>query len=590
VLLLLLLHASTSALAVDLRDRTPAETYQLILLLTDEVKALRQQQGVQDPWPSVAVVGKKEARHEYQKALEVLSKINRYRIIHKLGGIETPNYPSRELTPNEVYDLVERLVRELQVLSTGSKGVSSQSPIKAGVSFGSRGENYRQLWVISKAFDPLLGVRGFLPSDVFAQSERIVALVRFLRVSQAMPSMPPKPKKTKGKHPNHALAASYQLLAAIQKAERNLWMDPVTVPPLKKRVITPTEVYDALQTNIAELQRIKFRLGVDRTFDEVERATNKTPDDVIQNLRWAMMAMPTFPLTKRLIQYDPKTLEKNPNDVFAMVQLTLEKLRYYKRFRGIRVEANTPPDVSALQPRHVYQKILESLRKVVSLRQQAGFSASAIPLFPMRLITSSDVFMVASRLNRALDLIYDAEGVPAEMFKENIVHDKTPNEVFRVAWQISYELDTILGTQGQTPDDVFQMARFVVAHIQRLQQKLGVQDPIVSPPPLIPHLKPADVFVQAESVLSTIAQLKQRAGIFGTSLPVAEEDGVVTPNDVFNLVSVLLADIVEVEIHLGITTQLPLPSGVKGKTPSDVFQQLAYANKLLHGVLGAHDQ
>jgi len=583
VLMLLILTTSDLSSAAQLLDKTPKDTYDLTLLLTNEVKTLQQEQGVTTTWPTVVVHGLKGPRHEYQKALEVLSKINRYRVIHKLGAVATPYYPSRKVTPNEVYDLIQRLIHEIRVLH--GSNIASETKTTTITTTATREKNYQQLWEVSKAFDPLLGVRGFLPSDVFAQSQRIVALVRFLRISQNSPSMPPKPKKTQGKHPNHALAAAYQLLTQVRHAEQNLWMDPVTVPLMEKRVITPTEVYDALQTNIAELQRIKFRLGLERAFSEVKTDANKTPDDVIQNLRWAAHSLPKFPFNKPLIQYDPRSLEKSPNDVFLVAQKVLQRLRHYKKLRGIRTKANRPREVIALQPRHVYQKTLECLKKVMVLRQQTGFSASATPYFPMRIITPNDVFALATRLDRALNLVYETIGMAKESFEtRDIAGNKTPSDVFRVMWQISYELDTILNSQGQTPNDVFQMASYVVAHIQRIQRHLDDTPPIPIPT-LVAGMKPADVIVQAHAVLKTIGQLKVRAGMFATSLPIAKQDSRVTPNDVFNLVSVIIAELTEIEIHFGISEQLEPPPSVQNKRPSDVHQQLTYAKQLLHELL-----
>jgi len=112
VISILLLFISGTTNATPHLDKTPQDTYRLTVTLADAVRALRQQQGVKVAWPAVVVKGHKGARHEYQKALEVLSKINRYRIIHKLGPLATPYYPSREITPNEVYDLIQRLINE----------------------------------------------------------------------------------------------------------------------------------------------------------------------------------------------------------------------------------------------------------------------------------------------------------------------------------------------------------------------------------------------------------------------------------------------------------------------------------------------
>jgi len=569
--------------AAQYDDKTPEDTYHQTVQLAAVVKILLQQNSVSVAWPIVVVQGKKRPRHAYQKALEVLSKINRYRQIHKLGPVSTPPYPSRDVTPNEVFDFVQRLAGEVNMLLSEDE-IAQYLDQSQDQSHFTPADVYRELWAISKAFDPLLGVRGFSPADVFAQSEHIIELVRFLRVTQDMPGMPEKPLKPKGKHPNHALASTYQLLDKISQAESRLWMQPVEVPQMEKRVITPTEVYDQLQTVIAELQRIKFRLGVERPLSKVVVRLNKTPDDVIQNLQWASLGMPPFRLDRQLKQYDPTSLEKSSDDVFAIAQLVLLKLKYYKRMRGIRVRANTSPAVSGLKPRHVYQKILENLKKVMELRRQAGFGSSAVPLFPMRPISPNEVFALSSRLDRELNLIYGKSSVHVNMYTIDEFEQKTPNDVFKTMWQISYELDTILGTQGQTPNDVYQMVVYVGNHIKLLGRHMGYELK-GERPSFRAGLEPADVIEKARRILRLIGKIKERAGMFSASAPMPVQGEKVTPNDVFNLVGVIGAELTEVEIHFGISNQLTFPPVVHGKTPSHVYQQLAYAESLLEEIM-----
>ncbi len=323
---------------------------------------------------------------------------------------------------------MQRLIAEVNMLllvQPATKSITRSTTSVSPTTVFSRIENYRQLWQISKAFDPLLGVRGFSPNDVFAQSQHILDLVRFLRLTQNMPSMPKKPAKPKGKHPNHALASAYQLLQKIHRAEESLWIDAVDVPMVEKRVITPTEVYDALQTTIAELERIKFRLGVERLQAVVRPSTKKTPNDVIQNLQWAAAAMPIFPFDRPLQQYNPISLEKTPNDVFSLATHILKTIKLYKKARGIRVKARVPPPVHGLQPHHVYQKTLESLKKIVELRRAVGFVGNVMPRSPMRPITPSDVFEFASRLDNDLHLIYEKSGINIARFQSMDINGKT---------------------------------------------------------------------------------------------------------------------------------------------------------------------
>ncbi|HID00040.1 MAG TPA: hypothetical protein EYP05_01685 [Piscirickettsiaceae bacterium] len=564
----------------------PQDTFYKVRTLAGLVLMLQQKHQKPLQLPPVQVEGDKHPRHEYQKALEVLSKINRYRQINQLGPVAVPPYPSRQVTANEVYEMIQRLITELRVLmdedafKQAQKMAEKYVPIPA---YFSRTHNYELLWRISKAFDPLLGVRGFTPSDVYGQTLIVLDAIRFLRTTQNITDMPPKPPRPDNKHPNHALQEAARLLQKIHQAERNLWMDAVEVPRIPKRVITPTEVYDQMQTIIAELQRIKYRLGVERDLIEPPTHTHKTPSDVVQNLRWAQAAMPLFPLDKPLIQYDPQSLLKTPSDVYAIAENILHKLHAYKRFRGIRLRAQKAPYIGGLQPRHVYQKTTEVLSKVVSLRQQVGLGASALPLYPMRPVTPSDVYQTMARLERELDLIYKRSGMDIKDFTPKTYSDKVPSDVFHVVWTISYEMDTILGTQGQTPSDVYRMAVYLEHHAQQLAHKLGY-DIEVTPPPFKPGLRPADVIVKATELFYLIGDMKKRAGIFTAPPPIPPANDPVTPTDVYNLVVVIAPELIELEVHHGIREQVLYPAPFKDKTPSHVYQKLETVRRLLHQV------
>ncbi len=571
---------------------TPEETFYKIRTLAALTLALQEISGKPVSLPNVKVEGGKAPRHEYQKSLEVLSKINRYRQIHKLGPVAVPPYPSRQITANEVYEMVQRLIAEMRVLVGNEVFQQAQTYADRHVPIPghfTRAQNYELLWRISKAFDPLLGVRGFTPSDVYGQTLVVLDAIRFLRTTQNIPGMPPKPPRPQNKHPNHALKEAATLISIINQAERNLWMDPVEIPDIPKRVITPTEVYDQMQTIIAELQRIKYRLGVERDLIDPPKQSGKTPDDVVQNLRWAQKAMPTFPLDRRLFQYDPKTLLKTPSDVYAIAENVLRKLRAYKRFRGIRMHAQKAPYVSGLQPRHVYQKTTEVLGKVVSLREQVGLGASALPLYPMRPVSPSDVYQTMARLDRELNLIYKNQDMDISRFQPRTFEGKKPSDVFQVVWTISYEMDTILGTEGQTPSDVFRMAVYLERHAQQLASKLGYSLHCKTPP-FKPGLRPADVIVKARELFHLIEDMKKRAGIFSAPPPLPPHGEPVTPNDVYNLVGVIAPELIELEVHQGIHEQVLYPPVFKDKTPSHVYQQLEKVRRILHSIrYGGHE-
>ncbi len=383
----------------------PADVYACLLQAKKEVELLRRQARVRQRWPRVEKQPDRYPRHVLQKCYEVLEKINRLRSIEGMGPITIPQYPTRRITPNEVLTAAKRMLAELRLLTRGQEHVSHPAPSPRPRRRVGYGDNYAMLQEISLALDPVMGVRGFSPDDVFAQSIRVLNNARFLRMSQNLSLDIPAPPRGRGGRSNHALIAAVALLDKIARAEHNLWMKPCRVPPIPRRRIEPNEVYDSLQIVLAELQRIKYRLGLERHFPIPVVERGKTPDDVIRNLKWAKALLPEFSIEQPLIQYDPATLSKTPDDVYRVAEQINRALVRYRRLRGIRVPPRDIIPMPGRQPKHVYQKTLECLWKVNRLRKQLGLGPTAIPDFPLRRITPNEVYDLAVRLRAELGLI-----------------------------------------------------------------------------------------------------------------------------------------------------------------------------------------
>lgn len=368
----LMLDANSLLHAVEVVDRTPNDVYSRVMTLKQQVVALRLHAGQKEAWPKVRESQGISARHVLQKSLEVLDKVKRLRRIRGMGDITVPSFPSRSVTSNEVFDMTNRLVLELSLFSEVQKKKQKQKHIGKTLV-----DVYRELWGISLALDPVLGVRGLKTADVFAQSQMVLEQIRFLRATQNQAITIPKPEHTEGKHSNHSLQAAYSLLNKIGKAEANLWIEPVQEHRVPRRVIEPGEVYDALLIVRAELERIKFRLGVERVFIVPEVKSQKTSDDVIANLKWATALMPDFDSTDTLSQYPQSSLIKTPNHVYRMTEHILDEFSRYRELRGIIVKPRAVPNQFDMQPRHVYQKVLECMAKVNQMRVQIGMDVMA---------------------------------------------------------------------------------------------------------------------------------------------------------------------------------------------------------------------
>ncbi len=569
--------------------KTPSDVYSYASILKEKVQYLRQQDGIKQAFPTAEKQKDKFPRHVIQKALEVLSKINLYRESKNYGQIYIPPYPARDITPSDVYDLVKRLDEEITPLIKNKKFLSTIK-IKH---FENKtpSDVYRLLWSISLAFDSLLGIHGYTPTDVYALSQKLLQTVKYIAQTQNIYTSVKKPKKREGLHPNHALYASYKLLNKIALAEKKLWITPTQIPAKPHRVITPTDVYDAMQYNIAELQRIKHRLGVERYFKLPVINTTKNPSDVVQNIEYAMKFFPDFKLEKKLVQYPQHSLDKTPNDVYAATQEILKKLKKIKAIKGISQRAKEPPFIYGLQPSHAYQKALEATEKSIRLKIEMGFFQSQIPSSPLREITPNEVYESVLRLDGIATLILKKTGyenVDAYIYKidKDIYTNKTPSDVYQNLWRISNQLDIILLASEYSPNETYYMATKIEEKIDVLIKKLNLYGKFDLKIDNDISKTPKDVFKLTLELFESIKQIQKRLNMDRVNISIPKEKNI-TPNTVYNALRILNASINEILIYLDVeNTNLNFINISKpiNKTPTDVYIKLKNIQNKLYTI------
>ena len=570
-----------------IKIKTPSDVYSYAITLKKKVEYLRKQAGITQPFPTVEPQQEKFPRHVMQKSLEILSKINLYRISKGYGEIFIPPYPTRDITPSDVYDSVKRLDEEVTPFIKNEDFLNSIK-IKH---YKDKTPNdvYRLLWSISLAFDSLLGIHGYTPTEVYALSQKLVNTIKFIRESQSIYKEVKKPKRVPGLHPNHALYKSYDLLNKISNVERRLWLNSSPAPQKPHRVITPTDVYDSIQYDLTELQRIKYRLGLERYFKLKKANGNKTPSDVVQNIEYAMRLLPDFSLQRELIQYPQKSLAKTPNDVFGVTQEIIRKLEILKSLRGISQKAKDAPFIYGLKPIHAYQKAIEATEKSIRLKKQMGFYPSQVPSSPLREITPNEVYEMVLRLDGITTILLKKSGyknVDEYIYKLNkkVYRDKTPSNVYNNLWKISNILDILLAKE-YTPNETFYMINMIKEKVRFINKKLNIKCESVKPPEVIQSKNPKDVFFLTLDIFNLVKKIQKRLNMGTTNILIPQEK-TITPNTVYNALRIVNAGINEILIYLN-TEENNLAKFTKiptNKTPTDVFIQALEVKNMLNNL------
>lgn len=588
---LLLLLVTTMAITMPLlahesADKSLDDTYQQVMQLKQQIISLRKAEDITKPWPAVKKTRGLSHRHVLQKSIEVLDKIKRLRRIHKLGPITIPLFPTRNITANEVFNMTSRLIEELKLLPNQQSTnpiPSLKSPRKTP------SDVYQELWSISLAINPLLGVRGLSPTDVYIQSLKILEQIKFLRISQSLPLNIPPPPMTEEKQSNHSLSQAYQLLEKIAQAEHNLWLEPIKVPPVPRREIVPEEVYDVLLMVQSELERIKYRLGIERNIPSQVQKGLKSSDDVLFNLTWSTAIMPQFRNSTVIKQYPQASLKKNTNHLYALTEHIIEELFEYRKLRGIQTIPRIVPNQVHLQIHHIYQKTKHVMKKISLIREQEGLGPLAQAKNYLHKISLTEVYDLIIRLDAELQILYKKVDMPTQLYEQDHSHfyiDKNESDVFQQMWTISYLLDAVLGSQGYTPTDVFKQALYVVEEIKLIGQTMGRPTNKFNLPPIIYGKQPSDVLKQSQIISKKLNTLKLRMGLLDQEKPISPPSNQVTPDDVHNGIELITSEIERIKVHLDITQSINrYNEDNEEKTPSQVFQQLQLATKILQSFI-----
>ena len=565
----------------NIKDKNANDVYIEAEILKNKIVHLAGEKNLKTNYMKLTKQYKKSPRQVLQKTLEVLKKINKYRQNNNLGQVNVPLYPSKDITSEDVYYNVVRLNAEVDILlrHINCKHIEKLSK-KQNYTDKTSDDNYYEIWLSSLAMDELLG-KGFSPTDNYEVSVLIVDIINFIRNSQGVYDEVEQPKKKVRKHPNHVLYATNQLLHKIAKAEKRLWMAPVKVSKNPQRIITPTEVYDAMQMSITELMRIGRRLGVDRLYKIKDIDGSKTPSDVLQNIEYATKLFPEFQVSKELVQYDKNSLKKHIDDLYALSEFILKKVEYLKEVKGIKVKAKEPPMIYSLNNMHIYQKAIESMEKINKLRIKDKLYNVAVPSSPVKKKTTGAVYELLIMIDDEISIIMEKNGIKnvqrwSYILDKKHYSDKLASDVYHNLWKISSTIDIFRGIQ-YTPNETFILAKKLEQRINKIVKHLTGKNPTISITQSYDK-RPSDVFHLSLELYDILTKIEKRANLSVGNIEIPREK-TITPDTVYNSLRVINATLIDLSINFDIQTNVSKIVLSNKKTPSDVYDVI---NKSYH--------
>jgi len=349
-------------------------------------------------------------------------------------------------------------------------------------------------------------------------------------------------------------------------------MEEIEPREYPKRVVTPTEVYDTLGIIIAELQSIKYRLGLEKDIVKVIVQHDKTSNDVIANINYAIALLPSFDFSNKLIQHDRDNLIKSPIDVYKIAGNILHNFERLFEHKGIRNKLKLPAKIYGLQPMHVYQKVLENLEKMNLFRESIKMGKTAIARVNTKIISPIEVYELALRLERELVLVLEFYNLKYEKISEKIKGEIEiiPGDVYFRMQKIALMFD-VIRAEEYTPNDSYIQAYALNKKVEKILNYFKKSKEVFDAKNNITdgQIQPRDVLHSSSLLLELIQKIKTRLNVKSAKLIIGKPKKV-SSSDVYNGLRLIRSELDFLMTVFGIDTYIGDISIADEKLPADV--------------------
>lgn len=259
---------------------TPQNAFQVVQDVIAEIEILREELGADDFPPEAELTGDRSPIHVYAKSLEVLEKVVSVQQQMDIPPGRVGRIPFRPIDAADIVANLEYIVAELRAIKAW-RGIDRVIEPASPELDRTYSMTYMRLSDASFMLDALRG-QPLTTDDVYRVAswvlEEMVPIGRKLDAALNFEA-PPVAGRTK------SIDVARQVARATYKVvnlQIGLQMDPSGVPAATLVRMSPSEHYDAFNTLLAEMARIKLHLGVDVPRDDLaEPPSGKKTKDVL---------------------------------------------------------------------------------------------------------------------------------------------------------------------------------------------------------------------------------------------------------------------------------------------------------------------
>ncbi len=273
----------------------------------------------------------------------------------------------------------------------------------------------------------------------------------------------------------------------------------------------------------------------------------------------------------------PLMANKTPSDVFLVTEQIVLEVQHLRNKLGT---TGTPriPDVQVYKtPLHVYGKSLEVLKKLASINNDAIFTQT----IPLRKITLGDVFGQAELILKQVHKIQQQKSIGQAGVDAIYVDGKSPSNVYENLWKVSFMLDFL--AKKITPTDVYYHVLEASVQIKDMAQQISVST-TSNLPKTDAEITPDQVLLQGYLNVHQIVEFQKKIGLKPFRVP-SYPIGKLTRSDVYDSVSMLIAEIARIKIHLKLQSNAEKPKPTSDKKRSDVLSAMLSIEKNINALV-----
>jgi len=450
---------------------------------------------------------------------------------------------------------------------------------------------YRLVLFFSLGVFSVTFAKEYSPSDVYAEASSIENKIKQWKAKQGLSSTWVNVAVVSGYKPRHVFQKAIEILDKISLYRVNiLQLGPIPRNYSVGREITPNEVFIEVKRIHEELVVMLQIIGLDMEHKEFRNNyTNKVPSDVFSKLSEVSIAMDEL-LGIRGI---------SPSDVYMRSQQIVDYASFLRRSQNSPLNIEPPVKTTQKSPNHSLEAVRLLLVKINRINTNLLIDPVKIIEVPRRVIEPTDVYgsmgIVLAEMQRLQHQLGLEKFIPEIVLTEG----KAPDDVIFNTQLATLLLPDFSDSQKiqsfnkallyKTPNHVFSLTSYLINDLERFARFRGINLASIGLS-TSEHLESKHVYTKALEVIDKIVKMRENSGLGRSAIPnfpVRE----ITPQEVYNLTLRIDEYLSIIYKGYGMSSTPWITSNkiqyFRGKTPTDVFDNMLKINHLLEAVLGS---